>query len=594
MNGDINEAAERNPPLWERLGCGHITRLCRRKRRRVFPDGSNGNRKENRRRINRPPSAQYSPLSEAVRTNTPPGLQCALFCGGSRCKYELPSQKSSAIQGLYSDWVTEDILAMARPSTTGIAARNIIQQFHSWGIRTVFNLQMAGEHASCGPPLTKSGFTYDPVIFMANDIYYYNFAWPDYGEASLSGLLDMTKVLSFALQEGRVAIHCHAGLGRTGVLIACYLVYSLRIRANDAIRLVRKKRPRSVQTSGQILCVQQFEHYILPQTVVFSSKDPLMLTRDSKTCEFTLRQYLHRQRATLHGIEERVFRELPKIVYCLCERLLKLCGCQKSAGLDYTVKNKPFYKSFICYKLKESRPPDLTTPEEVQNGQPMNLPMVEWRNAVEEDVERNLESVSRYTGTGGSIAAVQVYEAFIFDHQSLPEEKLKYLKQLRAEINQKREAMSQIDEEEDPIILTGLLFQWLEGLKCPILDKEDLSNIVSRSTNIETCIRALQMEDIMLIEYLLRFVIRLRPLVANKKVDILKRLLASLSHQSVSFNGKLLPNECLPKLREGTCSNVINFMLRMVLEVQNDIAKPSRDDVDVIVPPRKIRIKAWK
>lgn len=46
----------------------------------------------------------------------------------------------------------------------------------------------------------------------------------------------------------------------------------MRIRANDAIRLVRKKRPKSVQTSGQILCVQQFEHYLLPQTVVFSSK----------------------------------------------------------------------------------------------------------------------------------------------------------------------------------------------------------------------------------------------------------------------------------------------------------------------------------
>ena len=30
------------------------------------------------------------------------------------------------------------------------------------------------------------------------------------------GLLDMVKVLSFALSEGKVAVHCHAGLGRTG------------------------------------------------------------------------------------------------------------------------------------------------------------------------------------------------------------------------------------------------------------------------------------------------------------------------------------------------------------------------------------------
>ena len=29
-------------------------------------------------------------------------------------------------------------------------------------------------------------------------------------------ILDMVKVMSFALEEGKVAVHCHAGLGRTG------------------------------------------------------------------------------------------------------------------------------------------------------------------------------------------------------------------------------------------------------------------------------------------------------------------------------------------------------------------------------------------
>ncbi|CAH2237694.1 jg11370 [Pararge aegeria aegeria] len=222
MNGttqqsDTSEEAdsERCCTFWERLWCARATRACRRRFGRVAPEtGFSGKTRsrESRRRVNRPPTALYSSLSERVRISTPAALQCALFCGGSRCQYELPRQGNSAVQGLYSDWVTDDILAMARPSTVGIAARNIIQQFHSWGIRTVINLQTPGEHASCGPALTKSGFTYDPNVFMSNDIYYYNFAWPDYGEASLSGLLDMAKVLSFALQEGRVAIHCHAAV----------------------------------------------------------------------------------------------------------------------------------------------------------------------------------------------------------------------------------------------------------------------------------------------------------------------------------------------------------------------------------------------
>jgi protein-tyrosine phosphatase len=42
-------------------------------------------------------------------------------------------------------------------------------------------------------------------------VYFYNFGWKDYGEATLSSLLDMVKVMAFALTEGKVAIHCHAG-----------------------------------------------------------------------------------------------------------------------------------------------------------------------------------------------------------------------------------------------------------------------------------------------------------------------------------------------------------------------------------------------
>ncbi|CAH0717762.1 unnamed protein product, partial [Brenthis ino] len=349
--------------------------------------------------------------------------------------------------------------------------------------------------------------------------------------------------------------------------------------------------------SGQILCVQQFEHYLLPQTIVFSSKEPIMLTKDRKTSEFTLRQFLYRQRVTLHGIEERAFRLLPKILYCLCERLLKLCGCHQSAGLDLRIKNRPFYKSFLAYNLKQGRPPpNPRTPEEIVITQASTLPMVEWRDPIEEDIERNLESVSRITGSsnGGSISALHVHEAFIIDHQSLPDEKLKYLKQVRTDINQRREAIAKIDEEEDPIILTGLLFEWLEGLKQPVLDREDLSTIVGRSKHVDSCITSLDMEDIMLIEYLLRFAVRLRPLAAHKKIDIIKRLIASLTHQSVSINGKILPNRDFPKLRDGTCCEMINFMLRMVVEIQNDIMKPGQDDSDVIVPPRRIKSKAWK
>ncbi|XP_029899356.1 protein tyrosine phosphatase domain-containing protein 1 isoform X6 [Aquila chrysaetos chrysaetos] len=167
----------------------------------------------------RRPTAKYTKVGERLRHVIPGHMQCSMACGGRACKYENParwSEQEQAIKGLYSSWITDNILAMARPSTELIEKYNIIEQFERCGIKTIINLQRPGEHASCGNPLEQeSGFTYLPEAFMEAGIYFYNFGWKDYGVASLTTILDMVKVMAFALQEGRVAVHCHAGLGRT-------------------------------------------------------------------------------------------------------------------------------------------------------------------------------------------------------------------------------------------------------------------------------------------------------------------------------------------------------------------------------------------
>ncbi len=55
-----------------------------------------------------------------------------------------------------------------------------------------------------------------------------------------------------------VGVHCMAGLGRTGTMIACYLV-SQGMSAEDAIAEVRRARPGSIQTEAQEQAVRRWQ-----------------------------------------------------------------------------------------------------------------------------------------------------------------------------------------------------------------------------------------------------------------------------------------------------------------------------------------------
>ncbi|XP_047678515.1 protein tyrosine phosphatase domain-containing protein 1 [Tachysurus fulvidraco] len=268
------------------------------------------------------PKPSYSQARETLVKAIPPKVICLLACGGRDCRYEGPvcwRPSQQAIKGLFSSWMTDDIVAMARPSTNLIKAYNIIDQFKKLNIKSIINMQLPGEHAHCGPDLEPdSGFTYSPQIFMENQIYFYNFGMADFGVSPLDGILNAVKVLAFSVQEGKVAVHCHAGLGRTGVLIACYLIYTLRISANEAVHYVRIKRPSSIQTRAQLNLVFDFARLIRSQLVQY----PML--NICHGAPFSMRQYLQRQALLLHGEEARSLAHTPKILHFLCSLLTSL------------------------------------------------------------------------------------------------------------------------------------------------------------------------------------------------------------------------------------------------------------------------------
>ncbi len=85
---------------------------------------------------------------------------------------------------------------------------------------------------------------------------------PDFTAPTSAQLADGVCAIEQAIGAGtKVAVHCGAGQGRTGTLIACYLI-SKGLSADEAIAHVRAVRPGSVETRQQELAVQAYAHRI--------------------------------------------------------------------------------------------------------------------------------------------------------------------------------------------------------------------------------------------------------------------------------------------------------------------------------------------
>ncbi|XP_070831150.1 dual specificity protein phosphatase CDC14AB-like isoform X1 [Chaetodon trifascialis] len=132
---------------------------------------------------------------------------------------------------------------------------------------------------------------------------------------------------------GAVAVHCKAGLGRTGTLIGCYLMKHFRFTAAEAIAWIRICRPGSIIGPQQNF-LEEKQHSLWVQGDVHRSKQKLVQQRLSRQQQLQQQQS---QQQRLHSPDSEGGRQ---------ETMSRLLSSMDDLSINTTL-----YKS---YSLDES------------------------------------------------------------------------------------------------------------------------------------------------------------------------------------------------------------------------------------------------
>ena len=140
---------------------------------------------------------------------------------------------------------------------------------------TNFSWVIDDKLAGSGRPMTREEFEWilaqgvTCIVTMTEDALpsewtcdtkYLHVPTPDLTAPDYARLNNATDFIEEQIKTGQqVMVHCAAGMGRAGTVLACYLVKYAGYTAIDAIKEIRDKRPGSIQSTVQETAIIYFE-----------------------------------------------------------------------------------------------------------------------------------------------------------------------------------------------------------------------------------------------------------------------------------------------------------------------------------------------
>ena len=148
-------------------------------------------------------------------------------------------------------YVKPGVLAgSAHPLRWGKPLAQVLAWLADEGIQAVVSLDEAG---------------LDPATVQEFEMVYLHSPVTDFSVPSPAQALSVVNFIDdCAIQQMPVVVHCAAGIGRTGTLLACWFVKQ-GMAPDKAIDHVRRKRPGSIETLEQEDFIHEFAELLSKQ-----------------------------------------------------------------------------------------------------------------------------------------------------------------------------------------------------------------------------------------------------------------------------------------------------------------------------------------